>query len=173
MSRRPAKTSAPKNGPLLPASGWPGGPRIKSPEERKEQAARNRRGSITAQEGWSLLMLLVLPAWALCRVAAVIAPWLIVAGVAGISILTWLAMALDKKRAVTGQWRTPESTLHLLELLGGWPASFAAQRIHRHKIIKSSYQFVYWCLVALHQAVAADFLLGWKSVGLLRGWLGG
>ncbi len=172
MSRRPAKPSSPKNGPLLPASGWPGGPRAKTPDDRKQEAARSKRGQISAQQGWSLLMLLVLPAIALYRASTIIAPWLIVIGVAGISIMAWVAMSFDKKRAVTGQWRTPESTLHLLELLGGWPASFVAQRIFRHKIVKAPYQFSFWCIVVLHQAVAADFLLGWRLLDLLRGWLG-
>ena len=117
-------------------------------------------------------MLLALPSFALYRAADSIAPWLLAAWAAGISLAAWFAMAFDKRLAVTGQWRTPESTLHALELLGGWPGSFLSQRIYRHKIVKTPYQISFWCIVALHQLAAADFLLGWKSVSLLRGWLG-
>lgn len=173
MSRRPEPNSpARKSGRPLPPADWPGGLRVPSRDVRKNEPARSKRGKLTAQEGWSLLLLLVLPSLALTRATHSIAPWLVVAWAAGISLATWFAMAFDKRLAVTGQWRTPESTLHALELLGGWPASFLAQRIHRHKIVKTPYQITFWCIVAIHQLTAADFLLGWKSLTLLRGWLG-
>ncbi|MFT3669240.1 MAG: DUF1294 domain-containing protein [Pseudoxanthomonas sp.] len=38
--------------------------------------------------------------------------------VLGLSAITFVAYALDKHAAQTGRWRTPESTLHLLELAG-------------------------------------------------------
>ena len=52
--------------------------------------------------------------------------------------------------------------LHLTELAGGWAAAFLAQRLYRHKSIKTSYQLSYWVIVLAHQFVAADALLGWK-----------
>ena len=67
----------------------------------------------------------------------------------------------DKRRAESGEWRVPESTLHLVELLGGWPAAFVAQRIFRHKIAKPSYQIAFWAIIACHEAVAFDFLSEW------------
>ena len=70
--------------------------------------------------------------------------------------------ALDKKRARQGARRTREVTLHSLELLGGWPGGFVAQRRLRHKCTKLKYQIVFWILVGVHQYVAFGFLQGWE-----------
>jgi uncharacterized membrane protein YsdA (DUF1294 family) len=67
----------------------------------------------------------------------------------------------DKKCAIEGSWRTPESTLHFVELLGGWPGAYVAQRVFRHKNSKTSYQCVFWLIVLAHQFVAYDFLDDW------------
>ena len=68
------------------------------------------------------------------------------------SAIAFLTLGLDKRRARRGEWRVPESTLHALELLGGWPGSFFGQRVHRHKTRKASYQVVFWLIAALHVA---------------------
>ncbi|HSH15989.1 MAG TPA: DUF1294 domain-containing protein [Verrucomicrobiae bacterium] len=52
--------------------------------------------------------------------------------------------------------RVSEANLHLLELLGGWPAALLAQRRLRHKCSKGSYQFMFWLIVLGHQFVAGD-----------------
>jgi uncharacterized membrane protein YsdA (DUF1294 family) len=71
---------------------------------------------------------------------------------------------LDKKRArqQQGARRTPEIMLHFLELMGGWPGAFVAQRRLRHKCVKRKYQIVFWLIVAIHQYVAFGFLQGWE-----------
>lgn len=74
------------------------------------------------------------------------------------SLLTFALYADDKSRAKRGAWRTPERTLHLCELAGGWLGGFVAQRRLRHKSIKSSYQTVFWLIVALHLAFWIDWL---------------
>lgn len=38
----------------------------------------------------------------------------------GASVITFLAYASDKSKAQRGDWRTPESTLHMFALIGGW-----------------------------------------------------
>lgn len=60
------------------------------------------------------------------------------------SILTFILYADDKSRAIKGQWRTREATLHLCELIGGWLGAFIAQQKLRHKSSKVSYQIVFW-----------------------------
>lgn len=87
--------------------------------------------------------------------------WLIAAGIYGaMSAVAFVAYALDKRRARLGQRRIPEATLHALELLGGWPGAFLAQRLVRHKNAKISYQVVFWLIVVLHLAVAGWLLAG-------------
>ncbi|PKF61046.1 DUF1294 domain-containing protein [Psychromonas sp. psych-6C06] len=60
-----------------------------------------------------------------------------------ISLLTILAYAKDKYSAQHNKWRTPESTLHLLSVLGGWPGAMFAQQQLRHKTSKSEFITTY------------------------------
>ncbi len=86
-------------------------------------------------------------------------PWLVVmVGYAVLSLVTFVAYTLDKRAARRGRPRTPEVTLHLLELLGGWPGAFVAQRLIRHKNAKISYQIVFWLIVAGHAAAWVAFM---------------
>ena len=61
-----------------------------------------------------------------------------------------IAYGIDKSAAQSGEWRTPESTLHVLALMGGWPGALVAQRIFRHKSRKPSFRFAFWATVALN-----------------------
>jgi len=63
---------------------------------------------------------------------------------------TYLAYAGDKRAAQSRAWRTPEQTLHLLALLGGWPAAWWAQQRLRHKSRKLAFRQRYWVTVLLH-----------------------
>ena len=74
----------------------------------------------------------------------------------GLSIITFFAYAFDKSKAQRGQWRTQESTLHLLALLGGWPGAAIAQQLLRHKSKKTEFRVVFWFTVVVNTAV-----LGW------------
>ncbi|MDI1248421.1 MAG: DUF1294 domain-containing protein [Lacunisphaera sp.] len=89
------------------------------------------------------------------------------AWVALISIITYIIYAVDKRRARAKAQREPETRLHLLELLGGWPGAFFAQRRLRHKSAKGSYQFVFVLIIGLHQFLAIDALRGWPFFQLL------
>ena len=65
----------------------------------------------------------------------------------GGSILTFILYAYDKSKAKRGAWRTPESTLHLFALAGGWPGAAIAQQTLRHKSQKKEFRFVFWLTV--------------------------
>jgi uncharacterized membrane protein YsdA (DUF1294 family) len=109
-----------------------------------------------------LMALLALPAYSLSRYADQM-DWKILAGVpALVSIFAYLAYRSDKARAEAGRLRIPEASLHLAELLGGWPGAFLAQRKFRHKTAKTSFQMTFWTIVFLHQLLALDSILGWK-----------
>ena len=67
-----------------------------------------------------------------------------------VSPLTFIIYAADKSAAQKGEWRTPESTLHILSLFGGWPGALVAQQKLRHKSVKLSFRFVFWLTVLLN-----------------------
>jgi uncharacterized membrane protein YsdA (DUF1294 family)/cold shock CspA family protein len=69
---------------------------------------------------------------------------------AGMSLSSALLYFSDKRSAAVGGWRTPESTLHLIALAGGWPGAIVAQRLLRHKTVKQSFRIVFWCTVAIN-----------------------
>jgi uncharacterized membrane protein YsdA (DUF1294 family) len=56
------------------------------------------------------------------------------------SVAAVVAYRVDKSAAQRGQRRTPESTLHVLALMGGWPGALIAQRVFHHKSRKPSFQ---------------------------------
>jgi uncharacterized membrane protein YsdA (DUF1294 family) len=85
-----------------------------------------------------------------------------------ISLFSFCQYWLDKQSAQKGRWRTPENSLHLAEVLGGWPGALVAQQVFRHKTRKPSFQLVFWAIVALHQAFWLDRLaLGGRYLGHL------
>lgn len=83
---------------------------------------------------------------------------LVAALYAGLSIITFVVYAMDKSAATRGNWRTKESTLHLLALAGGWPGALLAQQLLRHKSAKASFRRVFWVTVLVN--VAAFVVLG-------------
>lgn len=84
----------------------------------------------------------------------------------GLSILTFLAYAIDKSKAKNGAWRTQESTLHLFSLAGSWPGAALAQQLLRHKSAKQEFRNVFWftviinlgALIWLHSSTGAKYL---------------
>lgn len=72
------------------------------------------------------------------------------------SVLSFVLYAADKSAARRGRWRTPESTLHFVALIGGWPGALLAQEWLRHKSRKQEFRAVFWMTVAMNLA-----LLGW------------
>jgi uncharacterized membrane protein YsdA (DUF1294 family)/cold shock CspA family protein len=75
------------------------------------------------------------------------------------SAVSFQVYAHDKSAAKQNQRRTPESILHLLGLIGGWPGAFIAQQLIRHKSKKQSFQNTFWATVVLN------------CIGLLLLWL--
>lgn len=77
-------------------------------------------------------------------------PWPLVAVSLGLSLLAYVAYALDKRAAQRDQRRTPEATLQLFGLLGGWPGALIAQGQFRHKTAKPGFQALFWVCVLLN-----------------------
>ena len=85
--------------------------------------------------------------------------WLLLVIYFAVSLITFAVYWWDKSSARHGRWRTKESSLHLLGLLGGWPGALAAQRLLRHKSSKQEFLTVFWVTVFLN--VAAIVYLGY------------
>src|SRR5688572_944160 len=106
---------------------------------RPQQVSRTRPGGIGIGAFLALALLFVIPGYALSRLAPSI-DWRALLGVPlAVSAFAFFAYRSDKRRAEAGEWRIPESTLHLTALVGGWPGAFLAQRAFRHKTSKISF----------------------------------
>ncbi|MBU2966020.1 DUF1294 domain-containing protein [Amphritea sp. 2_MG-2023] len=95
-------------------------------------------------------------------------PLLIPALFVSVSLLTLAIYYKDKSAAVAGAWRTPESRLHLLALLGGWPGAIIAQQTLRHKTQKKSFRVTFWLTLLLNIST-----LGWLHTTTGSDWLHG
>lgn len=137
------------------------------------QPRRENRGGFTFPALFLLIVLAFVPALAWFKLAASSAEVLVFGYLGVIFVLTVSLYGHDKKQAKVGGQRIAEANLHLLELVGGWPAAFVAQRLFRHKTAKRGYQCIFWMIVALHEALSFDFLSDWQyvqaAIAYLRG----
>jgi uncharacterized membrane protein YsdA (DUF1294 family)/cold shock CspA family protein len=107
-----------------------------------KRATRSRHSSLSR----STAGIVALVAIAVASVAGLLLP--VIAGAYFLfSFLSFCAYMKDKRAAKRNAWRTQESTLHLLDFLGGWPGGLIAQGKFHHKTIKWPFQFVFWLSV--------------------------
>lgn len=71
-------------------------------------------------------------------------------GYVALSLIAFVAYAIDKSAAQRGGWRTSEGTLLFLGLAGGWPGALIAQETLRHKSKKASFRGVFWVTVLMN-----------------------
>ncbi|MEM7577620.1 MAG: DUF1294 domain-containing protein [Planctomycetota bacterium] len=83
--------------------------------------------------------------------------WVAFASLVAAALVAW-----DKRQARRDRWRVPEATLHLWEILGGWPGSLWARRRLRHKTAKRSYIWKARLMVGLH-GLAVLMAVTWLS----------
>ena len=74
-------------------------------------------------------------------------------------LVTFVAFWLDKRRAVRGDRRIPERTLHALEVLGGWAGAIVAMMLVRHKNRKASYWLVTAMIAVAHVAIVVWMMM--------------
>ncbi|QDT38258.1 DUF1294 domain-containing protein [Stratiformator vulcanicus] len=77
------------------------------------------------------------------------------------SAIAFPLIGWDKMLAKGGRRRVPESTLHLVELLGGWPGSLIGQQVFRHKTLKTGYRVVFGMIAAVHVAIVLFIFWNW------------
>jgi uncharacterized membrane protein YsdA (DUF1294 family) len=75
---------------------------------------------------------------------------LLLTGYLLMSLVALMAYWIDKRRAARAEWRISEGALHTIELLGGWPGAWVAQRVFRHKWRKTRYMVVFWAIGVIH-----------------------
>ena len=86
--------------------------------------------------------------------------WLVVGWYFVLGLITYGMYAKDKAAAQSGEWRTPESTLHLLSILGGWVGAMVAQTYLRHKSQKPEFRMTYYLTVVINLAVLLFIMAG-------------
>ena len=151
-------------GPRAVAVHLPGvaGPRrMAAPSHRAVRASRTREAP-PANLGLALGVIAAYGAalaWGMWTHAF---PWWLLPYLAAVNVVTFFAYWQDKHAAEQGRWRTPESTLHLWGLAGGWPLAWVAQQVLRHKSIKREFQATYWISVVMHLVVAGGAVV-WLS----------
>jgi len=69
-------------------------------------------------------------------------------------VVSFVAYAIDKVAAQKGNWRTPEATLHLMSLVGGWPGALISQQFLRHKSSKTKFKVMYKATVLLNVVIS-------------------
>jgi len=121
-------------------------------EERKREVEHKRLyARTTPRKGWLAASLvtaffaLLLGAYSTGKLGGLILGIYIVA-----SALSFISYGLDKWAAATGRWRKAETSLHIVDLLGGWPGGLLAQSAFRHKLTKASFQTWFRVTVVLN-----------------------
>ena len=93
---------------------------------RKKKPARRGRAS-------AIVLVLLFLAVVAASTADGRIPAAVIITYAVLSLIAFIAYAIDKSAARRGAWRIKEGTLHILGLMGGWPGALLAQQTLRHK----------------------------------------
>lgn len=72
--------------------------------------------------------------------------------------VAYVMYGADKSAAAQGKWRTSESTLHTIALVGGWPGALIARRVFRHKTTKQPFRTIFWGTVIANCLALAWFV---------------
>ncbi|MEM8758563.1 MAG: DUF1294 domain-containing protein [Planctomycetota bacterium] len=90
--------------------------------------------------------------------------WIVIAAAYGImSLITFGAFVLDKRKAERGRWRIKEKTLISLAICCGWPGAMLGMKLARHKTRKPLFKLGIPAIAVLHVAALAG--LAWVLLG--------
>jgi uncharacterized membrane protein YsdA (DUF1294 family)/cold shock CspA family protein len=145
----------------------------KGKRAKSVQLVQARRAARPAQRAtgapWGTATLFAIPAFLVVYVAVAVV-WKLPLWVAGLylvlSAATYAAYAADKAAARSGGWRTPEGSLHLMAVAGGWPGALLAQQFHRHKSSKAAFRQVFWATVLLNVVGLVVLASPWRHAVL-------
>jgi len=164
-SRRPVTGDLISYEAAIDAKGRTNAARVRFAGQRIEVPRQPRRSSPLPRRVLGVLSLLAITGLA---VAGRVPPVLSIAYLV-LSALSWLMYWWDKDAAGQGARRTPESTLHFVDLLGGWPGALIAQQQFRHKTVKASFQTVFWLTVLVNLVVAVWVVRSGTAQALANG----
>jgi uncharacterized membrane protein YsdA (DUF1294 family)/cold shock CspA family protein len=135
-------------------------------QSTSQRSAVARPSGPAPQDPWLMPVLLLGLIWAAVLAwaswAGRLPPWMLPIWGA-LNAWTFVAYWRDKWAAQKGRWRTPEDTLHLWGLLGGWPLARLAQQLLRHKSRKASFQSMYWVTVLGHLGAVGALMVIWPA----------
>ncbi|MDO4449365.1 MAG: DUF1294 domain-containing protein [Moraxella sp.] len=63
------------------------------------------------------------------------------------SIASFIAYYTDKQYAKTDDWRIPEKTLHIIDVLGGWIGASFAHKFLNHKATKAEFRGMFYITI--------------------------
>ena len=72
---------------------------------------------------------------------------------AGINLILFAIMGIDKRKAVKNRYRVPEKSLFMLACFGGCVGGLFGMCLFRHKNRKLKFWVVYLLAVAAHMAI--------------------
>lgn len=75
-----------------------------------------------------------------------------------VSVVTFAAYGIDKRRARRGARRIPERTLQGLAAAGGWVGALAGRRVFHHKTRKRTFSLGLYAIAAMHVVLWAYLL---------------
>ena len=58
-----------------------------------------------------------------------------------INLISLAAYGIDKRKAIKGKWRVPESTLIIMAVIGGSIGALAGMKLFHHKTKKKKFSF--------------------------------
>ena len=142
----------------------------KNSQIRQRNAKRSHQAEF--ETGQKKRLVLGLGFYAILALLAVMQKisWLVVGWYFVLGLITYGMYAKDKAAAQSGEWRTPESTLHLLSILGGWVGAMVAQTYLRHKSQKPEFRMTYYLTVVINLAVLL-FIMAGGGLETLKGLL--
>lgn len=143
--------------PLVSARA-PASPARASASSRRSPARQRTTGRGEAHPGAALLLMALYGAAVLWAVWTTRLPVATLFVLPLLSVITFFVYWTDKHAARQRAWRTSESTLHCLAVLGGWPGAWWAQQLLRHKSVKPAFRATYWGTVVVHITVVTAWV---------------
>lgn len=135
-------------------------------QQHRRRKYEKRQAEFKAGQLQSLALAVVAYALLIALAFVGILPFKVVLWYAVLGVLTFGAYWKDKAAAQNGAWRTPESTLHILALTGGWIGAMLAHTYLRHKSQKQEFRMFYYITVVVNIALLV-YLIKNRFLGLL------